>query len=138
MMKFNNIAVLSCFILAACDGETVADTGLQQTNVTGAEIVSGEDKYDFVYDFTLYPGAEVQMHMTVAGQTMALFTSKDSSDSIIEYYRNEAQAQEFEITVSKVTDDGPFINARRDDGARIAVTVTDEGDHRLVDLSIGS
>ncbi|CAM3880762.1 hypothetical protein [Litorimonas haliclonae] len=134
-MKHKYLALFGCFILASCGG----DEGiLQQTNVTGAEVVSGKDKYDFVYDFTLYPGAEVQSHMTVAGQTMALFKSKESADTLIEFYRDQALAQGFSITLDRTADEDPFFNARRDDGARTDVTVTDEGDHRLVDLVIGS
>ncbi|WP_300379060.1 hypothetical protein [Henriciella sp.] len=143
-MKSAYLALLISASLAACGSEAPATTDTEQepgasAAVTGANATDAATaQQDFALDFTPYPGADLESYMSAMGQTMALFRSSDSAEAIMSHYRDQAVEQGFEITVDEV--DGPVhnINAERSDGASLVITVTDEGQERLGDISISS
>ena len=143
-MKYAYLALLMSASLAACGSEAPAASDVEQeanARAAGTGANATDDattQKDFALDFTPYPGADLESYISAMGQTMALFRSSDSAEAIMSHYRDQAVEQGFEITVDEV--DGPVhnINAERSDGASLVITVTDEGEERLGDISIST
>lgn len=125
-MKYSML-VLTCAALAACGGaDSEADLREEMEAVNEAVVGAGNTDRELALGFEIYPGAEVRTNMGAMGMSMALFTTNDSAEQMLDYYRAEAESRGFDLTASSPRDNQRTLRGTNDNGDEFNLTVTSE------------
>jgi len=138
MKHFALPALMAGVVLSACgdarsDQADVIDSAAQLTDeVTG----TGDAASGLVLGFEIYPGADVKTNMSAMGGSMVLFSTADSADDVIAFYREAGEAKGFALEESQPLDNQRVLRGKTPEEAELILTVTREDGTTTGDMSI--